>query len=580
MHAAIHKTLTPEIHKRLASVAQGQEKADLCLRNGRIVNCMTGEIEELDVAVAEGFIAAVGKGFDADETLDCDGLFISPGFIDGHIHIESTLLSPVEFAKAVIPRGTLAVIADPHEIANCLGTEGVEYMLQASRDLPMAISFAAPSCVPATHLETSGAELDHHAIDFLLGLDGVIALGEMMNFPGVVFSDPEVEAKLQVARQKGVPIDGHAPGLSGDSLCAYISAGIDSDHECTVVPEAREKLARGMWLFLRQGTAEKNLVDLLPAVTQATMSRCCLVSDDRHPDDLMDLGHMDYSLRVAVEAGADPVDAIAMVTLNPSRRFGLKYSGAVAPGRYADLVLLKDLKAFEVTRTIFRGRTVAIDGSMTADCVAKDLPSARDFNLDTSALDFSIEAQGSRARIIGVVEDQIVTENLEMQVPVKEGLVQPDLENDIIKLFVLERHHGTGNVGKGLVKGIGLKKGAIASSVAHDSHNLIVAGCDDNAMQHAARAVAESGGGLCVADAGGVMAIIPLPVAGLMSDRGLAEVRKDTDRVIQAARSLGAIPRNPFMTLSFLALPVIPSLKLTDRGLVDVEKFSFVPLFC
>ena len=243
-------------------------------------------------------------------------------------------------------------------------------------------------------------------------------------------------------------------------------------------------------------------------------------------------------------------------------------------------MLLKDLKAFEVARTIFRGRTVAIDGSMTADCVAKDLPSARDFNLDTSALDFSIEAQGSRARIIGVVEDQIVTENLEMQVPVKEGLVQPDLENDIIKLFVLERHHGTGNVGKGLVKGIGLKKGAIASSVAHDSHNLIIAGCDDNAMQHAAKAVAESGGGLCVADAGGVMAIIPLPVSGLMSDRGLVEVRKDTDRVIQAARSLGAIPRNPFMTLSFLALPVIPSLKLTDRGLVDVEKFSFVPLFC
>ncbi len=580
MHAAIHKTLTPEIHKRLASVALRHEKADLCLRNGRIVNCLTGEIEELDVAIAEGFIAATGKGFDADETLDCDGLFISPGFIDGHIHIESTLLSPVEFAKAVIPRGTLAVIADPHEIANCLGTEGVEYMLQASRDLPMAIYFAAPSCVPATHLETSGADLGHREIGALLDKERVIALGEMMNFPGVTFSDPEVEAKLQVARQKGVPIDGHAPGLSGDSLCAYISAGIDSDHECTVVSEAREKLARGMWLFLRQGTAEKNLVDLLPAVTPATMSRCCLVSDDRHPDDLMDLGHMDYSLRVAVEAGTDPVDAIAMVTLNPSRRFGLKYSGAVAPGRYADLVLLKDLKAFEVARTIFRGRTVAIDGSMTADCVAKDLPSARDFNLDASALDFSIEAQGSRARIIGVVEDQIVTENLEMQVPVKEGLVQPDLENDIIKLFVLERHHGTGNVGKGLVKGIGLKKGAIASSVAHDSHNLIVAGCDDNAMQHAARAVAESGGGLCVADAGGVMAIIPLPVAGLMSDRGLAEVRKDTDRVIQAARSLGAIPRNPFMTLSFLALPVIPSLKLTDRGLVDVEKFSFVPLFC
>ena len=572
--------LTPEIHKKLAAVVLGKKPADLCLKNGRVVNCLTGNIEELDIAISDGFIAGTGREFQAEKYLDCEGLFISPGFIDGHIHIESTLLTPLEFARAVVPRGTTAVVADPHEIANCLGVEGVEYMLRASRRLPMSMYFTAPSCVPATHLETSGAELGPGEIDALFRDDRVIALGEMMNFPGVIFSDPAVEAKLYAARKRGIPIDGHSPGLSGKDLCAYISAGIDSDHECTTASEAEEKLAKGMWLFLRQGTAEKNLVDLLPAVTPVTRSRCCLVSDDRHPDDLMDHGHMDYSLKTAVEAGTDPMTALTMATINPARRFGLKNSGAIAPGYFADLVILKNLEQFQVVSTIFRGRTVATEGSLSFDSAGVDVPSPRDFNLDPSSIDFGLKAEGNRARVIGTVEGQLITRHLKLEIPVKDGLVQPDLENDIIKLFVIERHHGSGNTGKGLVSGLGLKRGAIASSVAHDSHNLIVAGVDEKAMANAVTAITEQGGGLCAADSNGIISILPLPVAGLMSDRPLEEVRRNADQVIKAAKSLGALPENPFMTLSFLALPVIPSLKLTDKGLVDVEKFRFVPLFC
>lgn len=562
-------------------MARKEEPADLCLCGGKVINCLSGDVQELDIAIANGRIAALGHDFQAVDKVDCSGLFIAPGFIDAHIHIESTMLSPRQFARAVVPRGTSCVIADPHEIANCLGMSGIEFMIRQAINLPMTILYTAPSCVPATHLETSGAELGPKEVETLLEMDEIVALGEMMNFPGVVFGDENVHRKLEAARRLGMVIDGHAPGLSGDMLCSYVSAGIDSDHECTTAEEAAEKLERGMYLFLRQGTSEQNLKDLLPAVNSANLHRCCLVSDDRDPDDLMDKGHMDYSLRVAVEAGLDPISAISMVTINPARRFGLRDMGAIVPGYRADLVLLEDLRDFRVKATFFNGKMVAKEGHLTQepDIQATEGLPARSMDVDLERLDFSIKAEGELARVIGIDPGQIVTKHLVEPVKVLNGFAVADSEKNIIKLAVIERHHGTGNIGLGFVKGLGLKQGAIASTVAHDSHNIIVAGANDNDMYLAVKALVDCGGGLVVANDSKIEALLALPIAGLMSDMELEKVRLGLDKVKQAARDLGSKITNPFMILSFLALPVIPALKLTDKGLVDVKSFSITPLF-
>lgn len=567
-------TLNEIIH-----IARGQEPADLLLKNGRVLNVFSGELLHADVAMAGTMIAGLGPGYKARETIDLEKKVICPGFIDGHLHIESTMLTPYQFARAVLPRGTTAVVCDPHEIANVLGLDGIHYMLEASESLPLSVFATASSCVPATHLETSGASLDAEDIAALLEHPRVLGLAEMMNFPGLLFGAPDVLSKLEVARARGLPIDGHAPGLSGQDLQAYVAAGVRSDHECTQVEEAREKLRAGMYILIREGTTEQNLAELLPLITPQNSRRCLLVSDDRHPDDLMDQGHLDHSIRLAVQKGLHPITAIQMVTLNAAERFRLWDRGAVAPGYRADLVILSNLKDLAVEMVFSGGQLAAAHGQMIPIEPPQAAAPPPSIKIDWESLNLSIPAQADRARVIGIVKGQIVTVALELSVKKENGLAVADVERDILKLAVIERHNATGNVGLGFVRGIGLKRGALASTVAHDSHNLIVVGASDADMLTAARAVAGMGGGLAVVAAGEVLAKLPLPVAGLMSEEPLETVRRQMDDLLAAARDLGSPLHNPFMTLSFLALPVIPALKLTDRGLVDVNKFDFVPLF-
>jgi len=547
---------------RVLAVARGDAPADLALDGGRVVNVFTHEILEQSVAVVDGIIAAVGEVREARERVDLGGRLLLPGLIDAHVHLESSMVVPSEFARAVVPRGTTTVVCDPHEIANVAGLDGVRWMLDASADLPLDVLVMAPSCVPATDLATSGARLTAADLATLADRPRVLGLAEVMNVPGAVLGDPEVHAKLDIFA--GRPVDGHGPGLGGRWLDAYIACGVGSDHECLTADEAMEKLRRGMRVFLRQSTGAKNLVDLLPAVSPATLTRCALCTDDRHPHDLLDEGHIDHLLRLAIKHGLDPVEAICLATLSAADAFGLSDRGAVAPGRRADLVVCSDLERFQAEIVFAGGRMVARDGEPVCDWPAAD-PGKRSMPaavvVDVDALDFRVPATGPSCRVIGIVPGQIVTEHLVMELPVQNGSALPDLDRDIVTLAVVERHHGSGNVGVGFVRGLGLGRGAIAGTVAHDHHNLVV-----------------MGGGLVAVDGDQVLARLPLPVAGLMSDRSLAEVRTGLDDLSTAATQLGCTHPDPFMILSFLALEVIPALKLTDRGLVDVERFELVPV--
>lgn len=564
---------------RVLAVARGDAPADLALDGGRVVNVFTHEILGQSVAVVDGIIAAVGEARDARDRIDLGGRLLLPGLIDAHVHLESSMVVPSEFARAVVPRGTTTVVCDPHEVANVAGLDGVRWMLTASADLPLDVLVMAPSCVPATDLATSGARLTAADLATLAGEPRVLGLAEVMNVPGAVLGDPEVHAKLDTFA--GFPVDGHGPGLGGRWLDAYIACGIGSDHECLRVDEAMEKLRRGMRIFLRQGTGAKNLIDLLPAVTAATLPRCALCTDDRHPHDLLDDGHIDHLLRLTIEHGLDPVEAVCLATLSAADAFGLNDRGAVAPGRRADLVVCSDLGSFSAEMVFAGGRMVARDGKPVGDWPAVDpgglsLPPA--MAIDVDALDFRVPASGSSYRVIGIVPGQIITEHLVENLSVENGSALPDPDRDIVTLAVVERHHGSGNVGVGFVRGLGLRQGAIAGTVAHDHHNLVVAGCDETSMRTAAAAAAAMGGGLVAVDGERVISRLPLPVAGLMSDRSLAEVRAGLDDLVTAARKLGCTHPDPFMILSFLALEVIPALSLTDRGLVDVERFELVPV--
>ncbi|NOQ45964.1 MAG: adenine deaminase [Desulfobulbaceae bacterium] len=571
--------------QRLISCARGDAPPDLVLKNGRIINVFSGEILTGDVAVCEGRIAGVGN-YRTGQEVDLAGSYLSPGFIEGHIHIESSMLEPRQFARAVLPHGTTAVVCDPHEIANVKGIPGIEYILESSRNLPVDIYAMAPSCVPATHMETAGATLNADDIGRLLNHPRVLGLAEMMNFPGTVAGMDDVLGKLQKAHEKNMAVDGHAPGLTGLDLQAYCAAGISSDHECTDLREAREKLRAGMSILIREGSTARNLEALLPLVTQLTSRHCLLVSDDRHPDDLKHKGHLDDILRKAISLGLDPVTGLQMVTLNPARRFGLHQKGAIAPGYHADLVVLEDLQTFKVGQVYKQGRLVAKNGRPLADAFTESENKQEyrevlsSVNIDWSTVDFRVHARSGQVRVIDCIEWQIVTGHHKVEPRIQNNQVTADTKQDILKLAVIERHHATGNMGIGFVRGFGMQQGAIASTVAHDSHNLLVVGASDQAMMRAVREVHRMGGGLTVAGDNETLASLPLPIAGLMSDAPLATVCDELEKLRICARELGCMPDNPFMLLSFLALPVIPRLKITDQGLVDVDRFQPVSLWC
>lgn len=566
--------------ERAVSVARGEQPADLVIRGGRFVNVFSGEIYETDIAIAEGRTAGLGR-YEGKETFDASGCFVTPGFIDAHIHLESSCVTVPEFARAVVPLGTAGVITDPHEMANVLGLDGIRYMLESSRGMPLSVYYMLPSCVPSTELETAGARLDAPDLAPLLTHPSVLGLAEVMNYPGVLAGNPRVLAKISMASDRIV--DGHAPGLTGRDLCAYISVGIRSDHECTTLDEAREKLRLGMHVLIRDGSVAKNMAALLPLVTPATAHRFALVSDDRLPVDLLAEGHLNGLLRKAVSLGLPPVTAIQMVTINPATFFGLKNMGAVAPGYRADIVLLDDLQEFRVRAVFKDGRLVARDGSLLADLPRPPQAPRSGIRIGwdhIKSFEVPVPRSGSSlGRVIEVMPNQLVTKEVRLSLTIRDGMVVADAERDVAKLAVVERHHGTGNVGVGFARGLGIRQGAIASSIAHDSHNVIVAGTDDRDMLAAVKTVERLEGGLVAVNDGKVLAAMPLPIAGLLSDLSLDGAAKQMADVMAAARTLGCRLPRPFMTLSFLALPVIPELKLTDRGLVDVTRSALVPLF-
>ena len=564
----------------LLRCARGDEPADLVLKNCSVINVFSAEIIKGDVAILGNRIAGVGD-YNGREEIDLQGAHVCPGFIDGHIHIESSMLSPVEFGRAVAVHGTTAVICDPHEIANVAGLPGIHYILDQGAHTGVDIFAMAPSCVPATHMETAGARLGSDEVAELLKHPAILGLAEMMNFPGAVGGDPSVLAKLEAARRSGLLIDGHAPGLCGKALQAYRGTGIDSDHECVDLEEAREKLRAGMYIFIREGSTAQNLANLLPLVTPAVQERCLLVSDDKDPNDLLTKGHLDHALAKAVALGLDPVSAIRLVTSNAARRFGLRDRGAIGPGLRADLVVLSDLKAMRVSRVYRGGALVAADGKYLGGpprtTAKSNLPSS--INIDWSAVDFAVPARSGKLRVIGLIPDQIVTRGLTMEPLIVNDLAESDPDRDLIKIAVIERHRGSGAMMTGFVHGMGLKRGALATTVAHDSHNLVVVGASDMEMRCAAETCGAMGGGLAVVEGEKVIASLPLPIGGLMSESSLEEVAKGLGHALAAAKSLGCVPSNPFMAAGFLALPVIPELKITDKGLVDVGIFDHVPLW-
>jgi adenine deaminase len=565
--------------KDIIRCARGDLPADLLLTGGLLLNVFTGDILPGNIAIKNGTIVGMGD-YRSIKKVDMMGATAIPGFIDAHVHIESSMSGVDEFAQAVLPHGTTTVIADPHEIANVLGTEGIRYMLDASAELFLNVFYMLSSCVPATDMETSGARLTTDDLVPFINEERILGLAEMMNFPGVISADEEVLRKIKMSRVARKPIDGHSPGLSGHNLNAYVAAGISSDHECTTPEEAREKLAAGMHIMVREGTAAKNLSSLLPVVDPFTCRRMMWCTDDRHPQDLVREGHIDFIVRSAVRAGLDPVIAVQMATLNPAEYFSLNHLGAIAPGRQADILIVDNLDEFNMVQVYSGGQLVAEGGRMFESAgTKKRVQPPRVMNVNPDTVNFSIRAGGQSVRVIEIIPDQIITRTISSHARIEDGLAVSDPDRDLLKIAVVDRYSGTGRIGLGFVKGLGLKKGAIASSIAHDAHNIILAGVDDRNLSCALRTIVELGGGLVATSNERPLAVLPLPIGGLMSDEPIEKVCQHLDALLQAVFQLGSTIENPFMILSFLALPVIPHLKITDYGLVDVDTFQTVPLF-
>lgn len=557
--------------QRLIAVAAGREKADLVLKNAKYLNVFSNEFLCGDIAVANGLIAGIGK-YDGKTEIDVSGKLVLPGFIDAHIHLESSMVTPAEFAKAVVAHGTTTVITDPHEITNVMGIDGVEYMIQASQNLPIDVHFMMPSCVPATEIDESGAELDCKDIDLYLDNKKVLGLAEMMNYVGVINGDKNVLSKIVTSQAHHKKIDGHAPELSGNDLNAYIAAGVYSDHECSTFENALEKLRKGQFIMIREGTAAHNLKALMPLLTQQYYSRCMFATDDKHPSDLLYGGHIDYIVKQALKNGADPIVALKTATHHAARYFLLNNKGAIASGYLADIVVVDNLEDFNV-ETVFKCGKLVFDGEVkdfSAPTVDEKLAEKcfDTFHLD-SVTPSSFKVDG-KLGLIGLVGGELLTRNLGTADKI-------DVENDILKIACIERHKGTNHIGVGYVKGYSLKSGAVATSVAHDSHNIITVGCNDDDIAVAVNAIKDSKGGIAVVENGKIKALLELPIAGLMSDEPLTTVNEKLENAKLSAYELGADKSiDPFMTLSFLSLPVIPSLRITTKGVFDAENWKML----
>lgn len=557
--------------QRIIAVAAGREKADLVLKNAKYLNVFSNEFLCGDIAVANGLIAGVGK-YDGKTEIDVSGKLVLPGFIDAHIHLESSMVTPAEFAKAVVAHGTTTVITDPHEITNVMGIDGVEYMIQASQNLPIDVHFMMPSCVPATEIDESGAELDCKDIDLYLHNKKVLGLAEMMNYVGVINGDKNVLSKIVTSQAHHKKIDGHAPELSGNDLNAYIAAGVYSDHECSTFENALEKLRKGQFIMIREGTAAHNLKALMPLLTQQYYARCMFATDDKHPSDLLHGGHIDYIVKQALKNGADPIVALKTATHHAARYFLLNNKGAIASGYLADIVVVDNLKDFNV-ETVFKCGKLVFDGEVkdfSAPTVDEKLAEKcfDTFHLD-SVTPSSFKVDG-KLGLIGLVGGELLTRNLGTADKI-------DVENDILKIACIERHKGTNHIGVGYVKGYSLKSGAVATSVAHDSHNIITVGCNDDDIAVAVNAIKDSKGGIAVVENGKIKALLELPIAGLMSDEPLTTVNEKLENAKLSAYELGADKSiDPFMTLSFLSLPVIPSLRITTKGVFDAENWKML----
>ncbi|MED4754251.1 adenine deaminase [Brevibacillus choshinensis] len=578
-------TVSKEVLRKQIAVAAGREKADTVIKNGTIIDVFNGELLQGDVAIADGVFVGIGQ-YEGHTVIDAEGKYISPAFIDGHVHIESSMVVPSEFARVLLPHGVTTVITDPHEIANVAGVRGIEFMLAESEGLPFDVKVMLPSCVPATSFEHSGAVLEQEDLDPFLSHPRVLGLAEVMDYPAVMNAAEGMLDKLTATLAQSKQIDGHAAGLDTQAINVYRTAQIKTDHECVNVQEAKERLQRGMYLMIRQGTAAKDLEALLPVVNERNARRCLFVTDDKHLDELIREGSIDHHVRMVIERGIPAITAIQMASLNAAECFQLQDKGAIAPGYTADFLLLDSLEEVVIHQVYKNGKLVAEQGTVVEgifphrSAKVEKMGEALTDSVQIKPLvteQLAIPVSSGKAHVIGIIPNKIVTEHLVVDVPTEQGIFVPSVEQDLLKMAVIERHHLTGNVGLGILKGLGLQRGAIASTVAHDSHNLIVAGTNDADMLFAVEAIKEMQGGLVVVDKGKVLASLPLPIAGLISNQRAEDVCRGLDELEHALRELGAPTSfQLFLTLSFLALPVIPSLKLTDQGLFDVNQFIHI----